>query len=198
MNPELISALVLFAFVSTVTPGPNNLMLLASGANFGFQRTIPHMLGIACGVVVMVLLLGTGLIQLFEQVSWSYTVLKVLCIIYMLYLAFKISRSAPTDLSSEGQSNPFSFMQAALFQWVNPKAWSMALTAITIYSPERTLESLMIVAAAFGIVNLPSISLWVVMGKQLRFFLSNTRRLQAFNWSMATLLVASLYPVLQL
>jgi len=195
---DFLSALFLFAFVSTVTPGPNNLMLMASGANFGFQRTIPHMLGIATGVALMILLVGAGLIQVFDAVSWSYDVLKVACVGYMGFLAFKILRSAPQETQANESSKPFSAMQAVLFQWVNPKAWSMVLSAITLYSPEREMANVLLIAAAFATVNLPAISLWVVLGKEFKRFLSSPQRLQLFNTSMALLLLGSLYPILEI
>lgn len=198
MNIDILFALLMFAFVSTITPGPNNLMLLASGANFGFQRTLPHMLGIMSGVVVMIVLLGLGAMQVFERVAWSYDLLKILCVLYMLYLASKIARSAPLSESDQTDSKPFSFVQAALFQWVNPKAWTMALTAITLYSPERSVESVLIIALVFGVVNLPSISVWVLAGKQLQVCLADARYLRYFNWTMAAFLLVSLYPMLSL
>lgn len=198
MNIDILLALLMFAFVSTITPGPNNLMLLASGANFGFQKTLPHMFGIMSGVVIMIVLLGLGAMQVFESVTWSYDLLKTLCVLYMLYLASKIARSAPLSGSDNVDSKPFSFVQAALFQWVNPKAWTMALTAITLYSPERSVESVLIIALVFGVVNLPSISVWVLAGKQLQVWLSDARYLRYFNWTMAALLLVSLYPMLSL
>jgi threonine/homoserine/homoserine lactone efflux protein len=195
---DFFGALFLFAFVSTVTPGPNNLMLMASGANFGFQRTIPHMLGIATGVAFMILLVGAGLIQIFDAVSWSYDVLKISCVGYMGFLALKILRSAPQESQVESSSKPFSAMQAVLFQWVNPKAWSMVLSAITLYSPDREMANVLLIAGAFATVNLPAISLWVVLGKEFKRFLSSPQRLQFFNTSMALLLLGSLYPILEI
>lgn len=198
MTNDLLSALFLFAFVSTVTPGPNNLMLMTSGANFGFQRTIPHMLGITGGVVIMVILVGAGLIQLFDAVTWSNDLLKIACVGYMGFLAFKIVRSAPQESSNEAASKPFSPLQALLFQWVNPKVWSMALSATTLYSPQREMTSILLIAGAFAVVSLPAISLWVVLGKEFKRFLASAKRLQLFNTSMALLLLASLYPVISL
>lgn len=198
MTWDLLSALLLFAFVSTITPGPNNLMLLASGANFGFRRTLPHMFGILFGVAIMVVLIGAGLMQLFDLVSWSYDLLKILCIGYMIYLAYRIANTGSDSVNGEQRSKPFSLIQAALFQWVNPKAWTMALTAITVYSPTRSVEGVLIVAAAFASVNLPSISVWVILGKQIKKWLSTSLRLKWFNRSMAVMLLTSLYPVLNL
>lgn len=195
MTFELLSALTAFAFVSSITPGPNNLMLMASGANFGFRRTIPHMLGVGFGFVFMVLLVGAGLAGIFEAFPVSYTILKALSVVYLLYLAWKIANAAsPQD--GEATGSPMTFLQAAAFQWVNPKAWAMALTAITVYTPDQSLAAISLVAIVFGAINLPSVSSWTVLGQQMRKVLTNPTRLKLFNWTMALLLVLSLGPVL--
>jgi len=194
MTHDLLLALALFAFVSSITPGPNNLMLMASGANFGFRRTLPHMLGIGLGFAFMVLMVGAGLIRLFEAVPATYTVLKVGSVVYLLYLAWKIANAAPARAGAAG-GRPFTFLQAAAFQWVNPKAWAMALTAISAYTPDRSLAAIALVALVFGAINLPSVSTWTVLGQQMARLLRAPRHLRAFNWTMAALLVASLYPV---
>lgn len=195
MTYDILLALITFAFVSSITPGPNNLMLMASGANFGFRRSIPHMLGIGLGFTFMVLLVGAGLVQVFDRFPVSYTVLKVVSVAYLLYLAWKIAHAAPAK-AGEASGVPMTFLQAAAFQWVNPKAWAMALTATTAYTPDHTLHAILIVALVFGAINLPSVSTWTVLGQQMARVLTNPRRLLVFNWTMAALLVASLYPVL--
>ena len=195
MTYDLILALILFAFVSSVTPGPNNLMLMASGANFGFRRTIPHMFGIGVGFCVMIVLVGTGLVQIFDRYPITHQILKVVSVIYLLWLAWKIANAAPPAGDVDSERKPFSFLQAALFQWVNPKAWTMSLTAISVYTPDQTIGSVLWVSLAFGLVNFPSVSIWTVLGEQMARFLTSTPRLRAFNWFMAALLVASLYPV---
>ncbi|WP_170350284.1 LysE family translocator [Ruegeria atlantica] len=195
MTYDVLLALIAFAFVSSITPGPNNLMLMASGANFGFRRTIPHMLGIGLGFTVMVLLVGAGLVQVFDRYPVSYTVLKLVSVVYLLYLAWKIAHAAPAN-GKMAEGDPMTFLQAAAFQWVNPKAWAMALTATTAYTPDHTMQAIIIVALIFGAVNLPSVSTWTVLGQQMARILTNPRRLVVFNWTMAVLLVASLYPVL--
>ncbi|WP_299566110.1 LysE family translocator [uncultured Sulfitobacter sp.] len=197
MTAQLILSLALFAFVSSATPGPNNLMLMASGANFGFVRTIPHMLGISVGFMVMLFLVGSGLVQIFDRYPVIYTLLKIASVLYMLYLAWKIANAAPVTKSAEAGS-PMTFLQAAAFQWVNPKAWAMALTAISVYVGDAAVVWLALAAVLFAVVNLPSVSLWTVAGQQLQRILTNPRRLRAYNWTMAGLLVASLYPVLDL
>ena len=195
---ELASLLALsgFALVSSITPGPNNMMLMASGANFGLKRTVPHALGVGIGFTLMIVLVGVGLMGLFDIVPWLNTVLKVVSIAYLLWLAWKIAHAAPPDGSKAAASKPMSFVSAMLFQWVNPKAWSMALTAIALYAPDRNLAAVALVAAIFGIINLPSTSLWAVMGQALSGWLASPQRLRAFNWTMAGLLVASMLPLL--
>lgn len=169
-------------------------MLMASGANFGFLRTIPHMLGVGLGFVLMVILVGIGLAQIFDSYPIAYTILKAVSVIYMLYLAWKIATAAPAAKGDQ-TGTPMTFLQAASFQWVNPKAWTMAITAVTVYTPDTALVSILIVAAVFGAINLPCVSLWTVLGQQMARILTNTARLRTFNISLAALLIASLYPV---
>lgn len=194
MTYELLIALVGFAFVSSITPGPNNLMLMASGANFGFRRTLPHMLGVGLGFTFMVALVGVGLAGLFDAYPVSHALLKFVSVIYMLYLAWKIARAAP-PADAQTETRPITFVQAALFQWVNPKAWAMALTAISAYAAPQSLVAITLVAVIFGLVNIPTVSLWTVLGQQMRRVLSNPAKLRVFNFAMAGLLVVSLFPV---
>lgn len=196
MSIEILTALAIFALVSSITPGPNNIMLMNSGANFGFKRTIPHALGVSIGFTVMVALVGIGIMQLFDAWPLSYQILKVLSVVYLLYLASKIAMSDAAEKSAKGKSKPFTFTQAAMFQWVNPKAWTMALTAISVYAPSKNLTAVLFVAITFGLVNLPCISSWIALGKKMQIFLNNKKRLKIFNIVMASLLVLSLYPVL--
>ncbi len=195
MTLELLTAFLLFALVSSITPGPNNLMLMASGANYGVQRTVPHMLGVTLGFVLMLIIVGVGLMQLFERWPMTYTVLKVLSMLYLVYLAWLIANASAPE-TGETQGKPFTFIQAALFQWVNPKAWAMVLTAVSVYSPTRALADVALIALLFGVMNFPSITLWVMLGRETRRWLSNPLRLRVFNVTMALLLVASLLPVL--
>ncbi len=195
MSSDIFTALVIFAFVSSVTPGPNNLMLMASGANFGVWRTVPHMLGISCGFGLMVLLVGVGLIRVFDTFPLVYTVLKILSLGYLLFLAWKIAQAQPLG-QGRGAARPMTFLQAASFQWVNPKAWSMALTAISLYAPDASLRAFALVAAVFVVVNLPSVMLWAMMGRQLARLLQAPKRLRVFNWGMAALLIASTLPAI--
>ena len=196
MSPELLLPLISFAFVSSITPGPNNLMLLSSGVNFGFVRTLPHMLGIGVGFTLMTFLVGLGLGEVFKLVPVLYVALKYLGAAYMLYLAWKIANSGPIR-ESETIGRPMTFLQAALFQWVNPKAWVMAVYAIATYTvPSQYFLSVVIVAMVFGIVNIPSVGVWALFGLTVKRFLTNPAVLRAFNIVMALLLVASIWPIL--
>ena len=198
MPYEIILALTAFAFVASITPGPNNLMLMASGANFGVLRTLPHLLGVNIGFATMIALVGLGLTRLFDAFPLTYTVLKTVSVVYLLYLAWKIANAAPpAGGAQEAKGEPLSFLQAVSFQWVNPKAWAMALTAIGAYSlPTSPVVGVLIIALVFGLVNLPAISLWMIAGVQLRRFLSSAGRLRAFNVVAALLLVATVIPIM--
>jgi threonine/homoserine/homoserine lactone efflux protein len=197
MTPDLLVALLGFAFVTSVTPGPNNMMLLASGVNFGFRRTVPHMLGISAGHSLMVFLVGLGLAGVFKAWPPALTVLKVLSVAYMLWLAWKIAHAA-TPGEGRVRAEPMTFLQAAAFQWVNPKAWAMALGAVSAYVTVPSVWAYAAVAAVFAAVNLPSVSVWAGAGQALRRWLETPGRLRAFNWTMAGLLVLSLWPVVTL
>ncbi|MEL7345199.1 MAG: LysE family translocator [Pseudomonadota bacterium] len=191
---EILIALAGFAFVSSITPGPNNLMLMASGVNFGFRRTIPHMLGVGLGFTFMIVLIGIGLMELFDAVPVTYTILKIVCAVYLLWLAWKIANAAEPKAGTA--STPITFLQAAVFQWVNPKAWFMATAAITAYAPERNLFAVLLVAIIFGAINIPCVSLWTILGQNIRRVLGNPKRLRVFNWSMAAFLIVSVWPLL--
>ena len=199
MSLEIFLALVVFAFVSSVTPGPNNLMLLASGVNFGFRRTIPHMLGIGVGFFILLLAVGFGLGALIETVPSFYMALKFAGGAYMLYLAWKIATSRSIGESKRrDKTKPMSFLQAPAFQWVNPKAWVMAITGIATYANhDNYYVAVLLVSAAFAMVNLPSVSVWAGFGTLLRNWLSDPVRLKWFNLIMALLLVLSLWPMLK-
>lgn len=199
MSVEIFLALLVFAFVSSVTPGPNNLMLLASGVNFGFRRTIPHMLGIGVGFFVLLLAIGFGLGALIETVPSFYAALKFAGGAYMLYLAWKIAMSRSIgEAKHRDKAEPMTFLQAAAFQWVNPKAWVMAITGIATYvNHDNYYVAVLLVSSAFAIVNLPSVSVWAGFGTLLRNWLSDPVRLKWFNLIMALLLVLSLWPMLK-
>jgi len=195
MDMTLFLALLGFAFVASGTPGPNNLMLLASGANFGLRRTVPHMLGISLGHSFMVFVIGLGLAQVFHRIPILQIILTIISMAYMLWLAWKIAHATPPKEGEIG-GKPFTFLQAAAFQWVNPKAVIMAITAQTNYAQGDTWTAALAVGLGFLMVNFPAITLWAWLGTELRRFLTNPRRLTVFNWTMAGLLVISMVPIL--
>lgn len=196
MTHELLLGLISFAFVTSVTPGPNNLMLMASGVNFGLLRSLPHALGVGLGFGVMVLLVGLGLAGLFEALPLAKLGLKLGSVGYMLWLAWKIAHAAAPG-AGRARAEPMGFWQAVAFQWVNPKAWAMALGAISGYG-QGGLAAVAWVSLVFVLVNLPSVWIWVYAGERLRRLLLAPRWLVLFNWTMAGLLVLSLWPVLEL
>ena len=197
MPAALFWALVAFAFVTSVTPGPNNMMLMASGVNFGLRRTVPHALGVALGFTLMVALVGLGLAGIFARVPSLLVWMKWVGAAYMVVLAWKLAHAEPMR-EGAAVGRPMTFLQAAAFQWVNPKAWVMALTAAATYTlPERYAATVLIVALVFGAINLPSVWCWVMFGSTVRRALGSPRTLRIFNWTMAALLVASIVPALR-
>lgn len=196
MSADQLAALAVFAFATSITPGPNNLMLMASGINFGFRRTLPHMLGVAIGFTLMVVLVGAGVAQLLAAAPTAGLALKIASVVYLLWMAWHIATAVPPPADVAATGKPFTFVQAALFQWVNPKAWTMALTAASAYLPPGSrFAGLLTVALVFGAVNLPSVGCWAWLGVQMRRFLSDPAKLRAFNIGAALLLVASLWPI---
>ena len=197
MTAEMLIAFAGFAFVTSVTPGPNNTMLLASGVNYGFVRTIPHIVGISLGCAVMLLLVGLGLGQLFATVPALYAVLRYVGAGYLLWLAWKIAQAGPIQVGDR-RAKPMSFWQAAFFQWVNPKAWVMVVGAVTTYAPrDGFLQGVTVIAMLLVLVNAPSVCLWAGFGAALRGWLTHPGRIRVFNVTMALLLVLSLYPMLE-
>lgn len=197
MPIDSLLALLVFAFVTSITPGPNNLMLLASGVNFGFWRTLPHMLGVMGGFCFLLSCVGFGLGVLLTAYPTFHLALKIAGGSYLLYLAWRIATSRTLGQSQAGAA-PMSFLGASLFQWVNPKAWMMALTSIALYAaPDSDSLSIFLVALVFGVVNLPCIAIWVGCGSALRRLLAAPERLRWFNGLMGLLLALTLIPMLQ-
>ena len=196
MRLEILYALTVFCFVSSITPGPNNLMLLTSGVNFGFRRSIPHMLGVGLGFTLMIALVGVGLDAVFSQFPALLPAMRYIGAAYLLWLAVKLAMAGPIG-DAEYRGNPLSFLGAAAFQWINPKAWVIAVSALTAYAvSENYTRSVLIVALVFGLVTIPCIAAWVLFGTAMRRVLSNPRFVRPFNIAMALLLVASIVPVL--
>lgn len=198
MSADTFLALLLYAFVTSITPGPNNLMLLASGVNFGFMRTIPHALGIGGGFLTLLLAVGFGLGAVLAAFPSLHLALKAAGGAYLLYLAWRIAMSRSMGSGENAKARPMTFLEAAAFQWVNPKAWVMAIGAMAIYAnPANPVVSVLLVALAFAAVNVPSVSTWAGFGTALRGFLSDPARLKWFNIAMGLLLALSLWPMLR-
>lgn len=195
MTFDLILALVVYAFVTSITPGPNNTMLLASGVNYGFFRTIPHILGVTVGFSAMVLAVGAGLGSLFMAFPILHAALRWIGGAYLLWLAWKIASSGTIDHEASA-AKPMTFSQAAAFQWVNPKCWVMATGAITAYLPAHgSIVDLVAMTTVYALVNGPCVASWAGFGMMLRRWLTDPTVTRVFNIAMATLLVFSLQPL---
>ncbi len=205
MNPDVLIAASLFSFVSSITPGPNNMMMLASGVNFGFRRSVPHWLGICGGFTFMLCAVGLGLHTLLADHPALYDLLRYAGSAYLIWMAWRLATataapaasSSQDDDASDSAARPLGVWAAAAFQWVNPKAWVMAVTAMSAYLPAHA-QAIDVVALAllFGVINLPCVACWAGGGAALRRFLQDPLRLRIFNISMALALLASLYPML--
>jgi threonine/homoserine/homoserine lactone efflux protein len=197
MSQQLTIAFVLFAIVAAFTPGPNNAMVLASGLNFGFRRTLPHVAGIAIGFGIVVLIAGFGLGAVFKSMPLLYAALKYGGAAYLVYLAWRIATSGGIDDKDSQRGEPLSFIGAMLFQWVNVKGLIAAISSVAIYSAIAPYPyNVLFLGAVFGLVGFVSAAAWALFGASLRGLLSTPRAVRIFNVTMAVLLVASLYPVL--
>lgn len=196
MTIDALLALCLFAFVTSITPGPSNLMLLASGANFGLWRTLPQVAGITLGFTALLLAVGLGLGAALAAWPALHIGLQVAGAAYLLHLAWRIGRSRKLGGGKAG-ARPLTVWQSAAFQWVNPKAWAVAATTMAVHaSPQAPVASVLLICAAFAVVNLPSILAWAGCGLALRRVLADPARLKWFNLAMAVLLAATLWPML--
>ena len=189
-------AIIAFAITTCVTPGPNNAMLMASGLNYGIKRSMPHYFGIILGFPAMVLAVGLGIAQLFEVYPMMHLVLKIAGATYLSYLAYKIATASVSE-SSESEGKPFTFIQAAAFQWVNPKAWVLAVGATVTYTTlgEGYVLQVVTIGLIFLIFGAPCIMLWLWGGASLKTLMRKSSTVRIFNISMAVLLIGSLVPV---
>lgn len=196
MPYDLFVALVVFAFVMAMTPGPNNIMLTASGVNFGFARTVPHMSGIVIGFVALTGACAAGLGLMFATAPVLQLVLKIAGVAYMLWLAWKVANAKPTDGEGETAGAPLTFVQAAAFQWVNPKAVLAVLSGVALFMrPDHAPTDFAIMATVYGVATLASVTVWTGFGVALRRLLGNPRHARIFNIVMGLLLVASIVPM---
>ncbi|MCH7671214.1 MAG: LysE family translocator [Proteobacteria bacterium] len=189
-------AIIAFAITTCVTPGPNNAMIMTSGLNYGIRRSLPHYTGICLGFPVMVTAVGLGIAGLFEQFPFLHVVLKVVGAAYLSYLAYRIA-TAPVASVDARKGRPFTFIQAAAFQWVNPKAWVLAVGATVTYTviSDTYVLQVLTIALIFLVFGAPCIMLWLWFGSSLKGILRRPDYVRIFNISMASLLMASLIPV---
>lgn len=195
----MIISIATFTISTVTTPGPNNIMLLSSGLTFGYKKTIPHMSGIIVGFPFMVVLVGLGMGVIFEKFPIILSILKIVGILYLFWMAFKIANNTSSYEVEEGQkSKPFTFFQAAIFQWVNPKAWIMAITAISIFVTANENSYLQVITIAFIYLlsSIISTNSWAFGGVVLKKFIKNESSVKKLNIIMAVLLIASVLPII--
>lgn len=193
---DYLYSLALFTVASSATPGPNNVLVMTSGVNFGVKKSLPVFFGICVGFALMLLLVGVGFGKVFELFPYLHTVIKVVGVVYLLYLAWLIARSN-SNLSSKEQTKPLTFLNGALFQWVNAKAWIVATGAIAAFtaSGSEHLMQVTLVASTFLILSFPSVGIWLLFGSWLKQRLQSEKNQRIFNVTMASLLVVSVLPV---
>jgi len=196
MSVALFTGLVLFSAVAAFTPGPNNMMALASGANFGYRRTLPHVFGVCLGFSVMIVLVGLGLGSLLAAFPAFYLVLKYAAFAYLCYLAAKIASSTGFGQGSTARK-PITLLGYAGFQWINPKAWMASVTVVASFTEPQAYWSSMAIGALTNLVlAFLAVSLWALFGTVVKTWLSNPLRLRVFNWTMAAVLILSVLPSL--
>jgi len=196
MTWTLFAGLLLFSSVAAFTPGPNNLLALASGANYGFRLTLPHIFGVCVGFTLMFLLVGAGLGSLFTAFPLAYTILKYAALAYLVYLASKIALSKGIG-EGDKKSKPITFFGSVAFQWINPKAWIATVTVVTSFTnPDAFWPSMAIGALTNAVLAFSAVSTWTLFGTFVKAWLANPIRLRIFNWTMASLLILSVVPSL--
>ena len=195
MDPVTFVSLLAFVTASTITPGPNSIMIMASGVNFGVARTMPHVMGVAVGITTVITLAGLGLNAVLMLLPQLRFLMLLASAVYLLFLAWKIANAAPPE-DTIGAGAPFTFWQALGFQWINPKVWALGMSAVAIYAPQNAFANILVAAFSFALIGLASNTVWAWTGSVIRRVLSTQRRLRTFNVCAAVLLVASLLPAL--
>jgi threonine/homoserine/homoserine lactone efflux protein len=192
--PEKLLPFVLFAIVGSVTPGPNNMISTASGAAFGFARTLPQMLGVSVGFPLMMVALGLGLGQIFLKLPWLHEAMRYAGAAFLLYLAWRIASSAGVEEAEAGK--PLTFVEAAIFQWLNPKAWTLALGALAAFTTPglglgTSLLEISFLATLFGVIAFFALVVWCLFGVMIARLLQDARKRRIFQLSLAGLLAIS-------
>ncbi len=197
MSQQLVIAYILFASAAAFTPGPNNVMLMTSGLNYGFQRSLAHLAGVTIGYSVMLGLVGLGLGAVFTAYPILQTILKYAGAVYLTWLAYVIATSKPADAQSAAEGKPMTFTGAALFQLVNVKGWVIAVGSVSAYAAIANYPwNMILLAAIVCVITLGSSLTWLLFGTALQSLVKSPRAIRIFNIAMAVLLLASLYPVL--
>ena len=204
MTPEQWWGAALFMLVSSITPGPNNTMLMASGVHFGYRRTLAHLMGVQLGFGFMLIAVGLGLHTVLSQFPAFYDVVRFAGAAYMVWMAWSLASARPQfqeqaaiEQSAQNEHKPLGFWGAVLFQWVNPKAWVMAVTIMSAYVPPGAgLLQIAPLGLMFAVLGFPCSSVWVGFGSALRSYLQEAFRMRVFNCTMAAALLLSLYPML--
>lgn len=195
MSLSLYLAFCVYAVVTSITPGPNNLMTLSSGLNFGVTKSVPLVVGICFGFSIMFLMVALGIQVLFIRFPFIMPMLKLAGSLYILYLAYLIAFSGPINASAERPDKVLGFWKGAIFQWVNPKSWIVLLGAVTAYTANSSTLEVTIIAFSYGLIGFPCVLVWALLGKQLSKLLTKPHRIQLLNRIMAILLAASLIPI---
>ncbi|CAC9601823.1 Transporter, LysE family [uncultured Gammaproteobacteria bacterium] len=184
----------LFTVVMTITPGPNNIMILASGLNFGIKRSIPHLLGIAIGFPMMLIAVGFGLETAIKATPAIHTFVKIAGLGYLLFLAYKLFTTVKQKILGSG-AKPLTFLQAVLFQWVNPKAWVMIFSGVGVFTTSANIqEATLLLALSFFIAIFPCNGSWLFLGSQMKKLIKTDFHYKVFNRIMAILLLISVFP----
>ena len=189
---DVLLGIFLFSFVLGIKPGPNNAMLLISATNYGFRRTIPHLLGVIIGLVSMFLAAGFGLSSFFQLYPQVLYYLKLVAVAYLFYLSWQMIFSKEVSATNSSSSRPLKFVEGFLFQWVNPKAWIVAATAMALYVDSALpILSVLVISLIFAVTLVPTLSTWALFGMLLSSFLAGSYRIRVFNLLMGLLLIAA-------
>lgn len=192
---EIYVSILFFCFVTSITPGPNSVMLMASGVNHGARKSLPHYLGIVIGFPLMVAAIGFGLSAVFVDYPVVHQTIKLIGTAYLMFLSWKIANASSPSASQELKA-PFTFSQALVYQWLNPKAWVISVGAIaTFTSLDNINEAVVVIVLGYIMAGVVSMALWLFVGVYMQRFLSNKSRLKYFNIFMAILLLGSLAPM---
>ena len=186
---SLFTALLAYYFTMFVTPGPNNTMLTASGMKFGFYKTLPHLMGISLGHIFQISLTCFGLVNIFILYPQIQIYMNILCFLYLIFLSWKMIGSFSIGKTETGR--PLKFYEASLFQFINPKAWTVAITAVAGFFPleESFFKATMFLALTAPFICFPSISLWALFGSTLRMFVNNLKTKKIIEYILALLLI---------